>query len=107
MGHYTITHQVDIYHLVLSAGKESYEATPSITSLKVGIFPAGSDILAVYPGESAYAIYQMFVFEPVTIKNGDKVIGAGDTFIVRGIPQIFDTPNNYHQEVILEKVVGT
>ncbi len=56
MGHFPITHQVDIYHLVLSADKESYEATPSYTSLKVGIVPAGTDILAVYPGESAYSL---------------------------------------------------
>ncbi len=107
MTHLPFTHQVDVYHLVLSGDKESYEVTPSYTSLKVGIIPAGSDILAVYPGESAYSLYQMFVYDDVTIKNGDKVVGGGETFYVRGVPQVFNVLGHYHQEVVLEKVVGT
>ncbi len=107
MGHFPITHQVDIYHLVAIGDKESYETTPSYTSLKVGIVPAGSDILAVYPGESAYSLYQMFIYDEVIIKNGDRVVGNGETFYVRGVPQVFDFKGNYHQEVVVEKVVGT
>ncbi len=107
MGHIPITHQVDVYHLVVTGDKEAYEVTPTYTTLKVTIIPAGSDVLAVYPGEPSYSLYQCLIFDEVTIKNGDKLIGGGETFIVKGVPQVFNLPNNYHQEVVLEKVVGT
>ncbi len=107
MPQFPITYQVDIYHLVLSGDKESYEATPSYTAVKTNIQPAGADILAVNPGLPSFSTYQCFIFDSVTIKNGDKLVGEGETFIVRGVSQIFNHPSKYYQEMVLEKVVGT
>lgn len=104
---FPITHIIDIYHLVVTNDKESYEMTPSITGVQVTIIPAGADILAVFPGKPSYALHQMFVYEQRNIKNGDKIVGATETFIVRGVPEVFSIPGHYHQELIVEKVVGT
>ena len=104
---FPITHTIDIYHLVVINDKESYEITPSIAGLKVTIHPAGPEILAVFPGKPSFALHRMFVYEAAALKNGDKVVGGSDTFIIRGVPEVFSIPGHFHQELVIEKVVGT
>lgn len=100
--------QFDVYHLIADGDQKTLEAIPSISALTVYVEPAGSDILAVYPGEAAFSLYKMFVFETADLRNGDKLVGiGGETFYIKGIPQVFDTAYDYHLEVVIEKVVGT
>ena len=107
MSAFPITHKVDVYHLTVTADKEGYEASPSITDLNATILPAGTEILAVYPGESSFQLYEIYVYEDVTIKNGDKVKCGTDEWIVKGAPQVFDLADVYYQKMVGEKVVGT
>lgn len=105
MGYHTTTHLVSVYRLGVTSAKESYAATPVITGLDVGIFPAGTDIVAVYGGESAFQLYEVYVYEAATLKNGDKLVSGTDEWIVKGVPQVFNTPHLYYQRLICEKVV--
>lgn len=103
MGALPVTHHVDIYNLITIGDKEEYETTPSHTGVCMGIFPAGGDILAVYPGQSSYILFQAFTQERVLIKNGAKLIAPSNIWIVRAVPQIFDVFGHYHQELIIEQ----
>lgn len=105
MGYQKTTHIVDVYRLTRTGNNESYGVSPVIIGLDCGIFPASSDVLAVYPGESSFQLYECYIYETATIKNGDKFKISGDEWIVRGVPQIFDTNYLSYQRVILEKVV--
>ena len=102
-----ITHTISVYHLVRTGDKEDYEATPSITGLPVSIFPAGSDIVALYPGEFSYQLYSLFVFPQKDIRNGDKLVAGSESWIVKGAPQQFNSPQVKFQQIVIEKVVGT
>lgn len=100
------THKVSLYKLVVVSNKESYSLTPAYTGLDVNIYPASADILAVYPGQPSYQLYEMYVSEPCTIANGDKVISSsGEEWIVRGVPQSYETMNMWYQRCVVEKVV--
>ena len=99
------THLVDVYRLAVASSKEGYGASPVITGLDVGIFPAGTDIVAVYGGESAFQLYDVYVYESATLKNGDKLKSGTDEWIIKGVPQVFSTPYLSYQRLICEKVV--
>ncbi len=105
MGFQKITHSADVYRLTRTGDTESYHTTPVITGLECGIFPASTDILAVYPGESSFQLYECYVYEFVVLKNGDKFKALGEEWIARGVPQVFDTNHLYYQRLVLEKVV--
>lgn len=101
-----ITHTVDVYRLSLVGGKEAYGVSPVLTGIRIGIFPAGVDIQAVYPGIPAFQLYDGYTEDSSTLKNGDKLKQGSDEFIIRGTPQVFTSPLSY-QRVALEKVSGT
>jgi hypothetical protein len=105
MGYQTLTHIVDVYRLTIVSGKESYALTPVRTNLDVGVFPAGPEVLAVYPGVSSYQLYDIFIYEDVTLLNGDKLKSGSDEWIVRGVPQKFSNPYISYQRIVGEKVV--
>jgi hypothetical protein len=105
MGVQMTTHLVDVYRLALSSSKESYGGTAVITGLDVGIFPAGNDIVAIYGGESAYQLYEVYVYESAVLKNGDKLKSGTDEWIIQGVPQVFSTPYLSYQRLLCEKVV--
>lgn len=105
MSYHTVTHTVDIYRLTRTGNKDQYATTPVYTTIEAGIFPAGTDILAVYPAESAFALYEIYIFEPCLLKNGDKLKSGGDEWIVRGVPQVFSSMRTQYQRLIGEKVV--
>lgn len=107
MGYQKITHSVSVYRLKRTGTKEQYDTTPTYTGLDIGIFPASPDILAVYPGEASFQIYEGYIYESVTLLNGDKLTYGADEYIVRGVPQIYDFNQMYYQRVMLEKKVGT
>jgi|WetSurSiteA1Bulk_404760.scaffolds.fasta_scaffold365321_1 hypothetical protein len=97
---------VSIYRLTRTGDKEAYSATPAFTGIKAQIMPAGSDILAVYPGESSYTLNEIFVYEMGLIKNGDKLVGSLGTFIIRGDVQKVSTTVLKYQQMVGEKVEG-
>lgn len=99
------THVVDVYRLARVGDKELYDLTPIKTGLDCSIIPAGNDILAVYPGEASFALYEIYFSEVVDIKNGDKLKVGNQEWIVRGVPQVMDTPYLYYQRLVGEKVV--
>ena len=67
--------------------------------------PASSDILAVYPGEPSYQLYEIFTYDMGLIKNGDKLKTPSTDYIVRGEPQKVDTTLLKYQRIVGEKVV--
>jgi len=105
MGFQTLTHVVDVYRLTASGNNQAYPSSPIYTGLDCGILPLSNDILAIYPGESAYALYEIYFYEVLDIKNGDKLKSGGSEWIVRGVPQVVDTHYIYYQKVLGEKVV--
>jgi hypothetical protein len=107
MGYPTVTHTVSVYRLTRTGNKDQYSTIPVYTGIEAGIFPAGTDILAVYPAESAFALCEIFIYEPCTLKNGDKLTMGVNEWIVRGVPQVFASNRIHYQRVIGEKVVGT
>lgn len=100
-----ITHNVSVYRLTRNGGKEEYAATPIATGIDCGIVPASNDILAVYPGEAAYSLHEVFIYEPVGFKLGDKLVSGSEEYILRGVPQVYDNQYIYTQHLICEKVV--
>jgi len=107
MGYQRITDTVNIYHLAKTGSKEEYEAAAAITGLKVTIVPMGADVMAVFPGEATYNTFQCFVWDRVDIRIGDKVLSGSVVYKVKSPPQVYDAYGPYHQDVILERVVGT
>lgn len=107
MGFQKITHSVDIYRLVRSGNTEQYDSTPVYTGIECGIFPASTDILAIYPSESAFALFEIYIYETVTLKNGDKLKVGSSEWIVRGVPIVYETNQMYYTRVIGEQVVGS
>jgi hypothetical protein len=97
---------VDIYRLVTASAKEQYSATPVLTNLSAGIWPVSTDILAVMPGESAYQLYDCYIFSKQAIQNGDKIIDAdGAEYIVKGTPYVMNSTYLVYTKLLLEKVV--
>ena len=105
MAHTLITDTVDIFRLERTGNTEAYGPTPVVTGIDCGIFPAGNDILAVYPGMPSFAIFEIYVYEPTTIQNGDKLNSGGTEYIVRGTPQVIDNRYMFTQRLVGEKVV--
>ena len=105
MGFNRTTHKVSVYPLTLASGKEKYPESPTVTGLDLGIFPAGIEIQAAYPGISAFQLYEIFCFENVTIGNGDKLISGADEWIIKGVPQKYSDPYASYQRLVGQKVV--
>lgn len=106
MKYFQVTDTVDIYRLNSADDKEQYSQTPSYTGLKVTLVPVGNDIQTAFPGDAVYSLYQMVVYDTVDIQNGDKVVSGTGTYYVRGVPRIVNIPYIYHQEILVEMVVG-
>ena len=107
MGFQKITHTLDVYRLIRSGNNEQYDATPVYTAIECGIFPASSDVLAVYPGESSFALFEIYIYENITLKNGDKLKVGTNEWIIRGVPQVYDTNQLFYVRAIGEQVVGS
>lgn len=75
----------------------------------MGIFPASNAILAVYPGELSFQLYEIFIYDFVELKNGDKFVDVnnGDEWILRGVPRPFDLNRGFALQCIGEKVIGS
>jgi hypothetical protein len=101
-----ITHTVNVHRLTKTGNNTEYGASPVISGLDCSIFPASTDTLAVYPDLPAYATYEGFTQESATLKLGDKLKVATEEFIIRGVPQVYDTNYAYYQRFVLEKVIS-
>ena len=104
-----INDSVDIYHLVRAGNDSDYEVAPSYQKVECGVFPASNDIMAIYPAQNSYQLFEIFIYENVTLKNGDKLISFlnNKEYIVRGVPQVHDTNLMFYTKVVGEQVVGT
>lgn len=100
-----ITHNVSVFRLKRTGNKEEYDTTPIATGIDCGIVPASNDILAVFPGEPSYSLHEVFVYEPVTFKLGDKLTSGPEEYILKGVPQVYDNQYMYVQHLVCEKVV--
>lgn len=103
---YLITDSVDIYRLEKTGNTKAYGVAAVYTRVECGIFPAGTDILAVYPSIDAFQLHEVFIHEDVDLKNGDKLITQGNKeYIVQGVPQKFDTRYLFFTRVVGQLVV--
>ncbi len=100
-----ITDTCDLYRLIRTGDKEGYDNSPILTGLKCQIMPASSDILAVFPGEPSYQLYEIFMYSMDPIKNGDKLKSGLTEYIVRGVARTVNTSLLRYQQVVGEKVV--
>jgi hypothetical protein len=100
-----ITDTVSVYRLARTGDNEDYGATPVLTGLDCGIFPAGTEILAVYPGQSSYALHDIYVYEVCDLKNGDKLKSGSKEYIIRGVPQVVNNRHMYYQRLVGELLV--
>lgn len=107
MGFQKITHSVEIYRLARSGNNEQYDSTPIYTGIECGIFPASPDILAIYPGESSFSLFEVYIYETISLKNGDKLKFGATEWIVRGVPVVYETNQLFYTRVIGEQVVGS
>jgi len=98
------THVVDVYRLTKTGSTESYSATPTITGLDCAILPASTEIIAIYPGENAFALHDIFFDEPADLKTGDKLTSGASEWIIRGVPQVFDNDYGYAVHCVGEKL---
>ena len=105
MNYFLITDTAELLRLTRTGDKESYPLSPERTGLKCQIMPASADILAVYPGEPSYQLYEIFTYDMGLIKNGDKLKAPNADYIVRGEPQKVDTALLKYQRIVGEKVV--
>lgn len=105
MNYLHITDSCDVYRLVRVGDKESYGNSPILAGIKCQIMPASSDILAVYPGEPSYQLYEIFTYAMDPIKNGDKLKSGLTEYIVRGVARTVNTSLLKYQQLVGEKVV--
>jgi hypothetical protein len=99
------THLVEVYRLEKTGAKEGYGVTPVLTGLDIAIYPAGTDIAALYPGIPAFQAYEGYVYEYVSLKNGDKLKSGSEEWILQDVPQKYETDLLYYQRLALAKVV--
>lgn len=86
MPQFPTNNTLDFYRYELTGDKEAYGTTPVFENIPAGVYPVGNEILAVLPGESAYQMYDCFIFAKLAIKNGDKAKDPeGFEWIVRGV----------------------
>lgn len=95
-----------IYRLTRTGDKEAYGGTAVRTGVKAQVIPASAELLAVYPGQPSFQLYEIFVYDMNLIENGDKLIGSQGEFIVRGEPQKVKTSVLNFQQMVGEKVSG-
>ena len=107
MGFQKVTHTLDVYRLTRSGNNEQYDLSPVYSGIECGIFPASPDVLAVYPGESSFALFEIYIYENVALKNGDKLKYGSVEWIIRGVPQVYDTNQLFYVRAIGEQVVGS
>jgi hypothetical protein len=105
MSYVPVTNKVDVYRLTRAGDSESYGSLPIVTSLDCNITPASTEIMAVYPGESAYSLYEIYTERNVDLKNGDKLKDSTGEYIIRGVPQVINNRFLYFQKIVGEKVV--
>jgi hypothetical protein len=107
MGYLPETHNVSVYRQKATGSKSDYDTVATYTGVDCAILPAGTDILALYPGESVMQLYEVIIQEAgYTIRNGDKLVdSSGNSWIIRGVPQVFNLPHLYYQRCVGEKVI--
>lgn len=99
-------HTCAVYRLERSGSLDAYGATPVRAAVPFQILPAGPDILAVYGGQPSFALYECWTGQPVDLRNGDKLVSGGRTWIVRGEPQVVDDPLLRYVRVIGQEEVA-
>lgn len=105
MGYGIITHTVDVYRLTKTGSNTEYSVSPIVTGLDCAIYPASTELLAIYPELPVYSTYEVYVYEAETLTTGDKLTtSGGDEYILRGVPQVYDNNYVYIQRIIAEKV---
>lgn len=99
----------NITRLTRSGIADAYNPTPVYNNISMGIFPASNSILAVYPGELSFQLYEIFIYDFVELNNGDKFtdVNNGDEWILRGVPRPFDLNRGFALQCIGEKVIGS
>lgn len=103
MGYGVITHTVDVYRLTKTGNNTEYGASAVITGLDCAIYPASTDILAVYPELPAYGSFEVFVYENATLQTGDKLTSGSEEYIVRGVPEVYENNYIYFQRLLAVK----
>ncbi len=109
MGYHRKNKTCDIWRLTRSGDNENYGTEPIYTSIDMSIFPASNNILAIYPGEPSMQLYEIFIYDYVTLLNGDKFVETttSQEWILRGVPRVFDTLRSYFQQCVGEMVIGS
>lgn len=105
MGYFQITHKVNIHRFKVVAGKEAYDTTPTYSNIEAAIQPSGPDTMTIYPSIDAYQLFDIFIFDNLTIKTGDKLVSGSDSWIVRGVPQAMSTPYVSYLKIAGEKII--
>lgn len=107
MGYAPETHNVSVFRFKKTGSKTDYDTTPTYTGVTCAILPASTDILAVYPAESVFQLYEIHITDmSLSFRNGDKLTDLSNSeWIVRGVPQVFNLPQISYQRIVGEKVV--
>ena len=96
---------LDFYRFEATGDKLTYGTDPIFENIPAGVYPVGTEILAVLPGESAYQLYDCFIFSKLAIKNGDKAKDPdGIEWIVKGVSYQMSSYQTY-TKLLLEMVV--
>jgi hypothetical protein len=99
------THVFNVYRLSTTGVNEEYSGTPVYTGVDAAVLPASTDVLAVFGGSPSYQLYEIFIFEYVDLKVGDKLIQSGETYIVQDSPQVVNIPYFFYVRVVGQKAV--
>ncbi len=83
-----ITDVVSIYQQQRAGNTESYQSTPTYTSVNVCISPTGTDIQPDYGDVAAFQLFEIFLYDATLIlHNADKIVTAnGTAYILDGKP---------------------
>lgn len=100
-----ITNTVDVFRLTRTGNTDAYGASPVATGVDVSITPAGTDIVAVYGGNPAVALYEVYCFENVTLKSGDKLKEGSKEWVIRGDPQVIENRFLSYRRAVAEVAV--
>lgn len=101
------TNVVSVYHFKRTGSTEDYPNTADYTNVNASITPSSTDIQLTYGGESAFQIYEMYVYDmTITFKNGDKIIDDnGAVYFVAGIPEVVNNRYLHYTHLVVRKEV--
>lgn len=102
-----VTNLVSVYHFARTGDTEDYPSIADYSNVNACITPASTDIQLTYGGESAFQLYEVYVYDmTIVFQNGDKIIDDnGAIYFVAGVAEVVNNRYLHYTKLAVRKEV--